>query len=428
MSLDIHADELNNILFENNKVIFDLLSEKGRAIFFPKKGILSQAADANDKEINATIGMALEDDLNPMCLNCFTKKINISPKNSFLYAPSFGKKELRKKWKDLIIKKNPSLKGKISLPIVTNAITHGLSMCGYLFVNQHDKIILPDLFWGNYKLVFQKTYGAEFDLFQTFVKDSFNILGLTKKLNESGEKKIVLLNFPNNPSGYTPTKKEVENIVKVLKDAASNGKKILVIIDDAYFGLVYKEGIYEESLFTELSNLHKNILVVKLDGVTKEDYAWGLRVGFVTFGIKGANEDIYSVLEVKLSGAIRGNISNASNLSQQIVLEGLLDKNYDSEKKEKFDLLKKRFEEIVGVLENKKYEKYFRALPFNSGYFMCIKLNELSGEDVRQQLLKNSVGVIAMGNVLRIAFSSVPTGKIPVLFEKIYAACEQLSG
>ena len=48
------------------------------------------------------------------------------------------------------------------------------------------------------------------------------------------------------------------------------------------FGLVYENGIFKESLFSKLADLHENVLAVKVDGATKEDYAWGFRVGFIT--------------------------------------------------------------------------------------------------------------------------------------------------
>ncbi len=43
---------------------------------------------------------------------------------------------------------NPSLAGKdISTPIVTNALTHGLSIAADLFVNEGDTPLLPDKYW-----------------------------------------------------------------------------------------------------------------------------------------------------------------------------------------------------------------------------------------------------------------------------------------
>src|SRR3989338_1332754 len=158
MNLNPQAIELNEIINKVNPVIYELLSDKGKAIFFPKKGILAQTADAKGKKINATIGIALEEDGSPMRLKAIAAKIKLDPKDIFPYAPSFGKQELRVKWKEMMYGKNPSLAGKeISLPIVSNALTHGLTVAAYLFIDPGDKIIMPDLFWGNYKLMFQNT-------------------------------------------------------------------------------------------------------------------------------------------------------------------------------------------------------------------------------------------------------------------------------
>ena len=155
MELNPQASELNSIIKENSPTVYELLSNRGRGIFFPKKGILAQTADAKGKKINATIGAAIEDDGTPMNLKSISSSVNLDVKNFIPYAPSFGREELRIKWKELLKKKNDRLANlEFSLPIVTNAITHGLSVAGYLFVDPDDEIISPDLFWGNYNLVF----------------------------------------------------------------------------------------------------------------------------------------------------------------------------------------------------------------------------------------------------------------------------------
>ncbi len=427
MELNPQAKELNETIGDVNPAVHDLLSDKGKAIFFPKKGILSQSAQAKGKKINATIGIALEEDGSPMRLKSIADRINLDPKDVFPYAPSFGKKELREKWKEMLFTKNPSLKGKeVSLPIVTNALTHGMSIVGYMFIQPGDKIILPDLYWGNYKLMLINAYGAVFDTFNTFDQGRFNTEGLKERLNNETGKKIVVLNFPNNPSGYTPTEAEVTEIIKIIRESAENGNKILVIVDDAYFGLVYKDGIYKESIFSELADLHENVLAIKLDGATKEDYVWGLRVGFITYGVKGGSRELYEALESKASGAVRGNISNDSHLSQSLVYHAFSEDAYWDEKKEKFNILKSRFDEVENVLaEHPEYQEEFTALPHNSGYFMCIELKNKKGEDIRQILLeKYSTGVIAIGNILRIAFSSTKTKDIKEIFDNIYKACK----
>lgn len=141
------AEELNKIIREKSSVVFELLSERGKNIFFPKKGILGQTAEAKGTKINATIGAAIEDDGSPMRLETIASKISLDPSRVFPYAPSFGRPDIRVRWKSMIYEKNPSLKEvELSLPVVTNALTHGMSMAGYMFLNPEDKVIVPDLF------------------------------------------------------------------------------------------------------------------------------------------------------------------------------------------------------------------------------------------------------------------------------------------
>ena len=425
--MDPQAVGLNTIIGKHNTNVLAMFSERGKNIFFPKLGILAQSAQAKGKSINATIGEAVEDDSTSMHLSKFDTLINLPANSVFPYAPSFGKKDLRDTWKEFIYKKNPSLKNvAISSPVATNGITHGISIAGYMFADENDSVILSDLYWENYNLIFENGYGAKIQLFKLFNDGRLDIHSFSKEINSiKNDKVIILLNFPNNPSGFTPLISEIEPIVNEIHNLAKKGKKVIVLIDDAYFGLVYEENVFKESIFTKIADLHENVLAVKLDGATKEDYVWGFRVGFITYGIKNGTPEFYEALENKTAGAIRGNISNISNLSQSLLQTIYSHENYLAEKQEKYDILKTRYSILKDTLNNPEYSEYFEPLPFNSGYFMCLKLKKgLNTEELRVHLLnKYSTGVIALGEVIRLAFSAVPQSKIPDLVENLYNAC-----
>jgi aspartate/methionine/tyrosine aminotransferase len=424
------AQELNNALIASNKNVFDLLSQRGKNIFFPKKGILGQSAEAKGTKINATIGAAIEDDRSPMRLKSIDDNINLDPIFSFPYAPSFGRPDIRKRWQSMIYQKNVALANKpISLPVVTNALTHGISMTGYMFVDAGDEVLVPSLFWGNYNLTFINAYDAKIKTYNLFKGDGLDIEAMGDALMTDGEKKILLLNFPNNPTGYSPTYAEMQQLIATIKKAADSGKKIVVICDDAYFGLVFEQGIEGQSPFSWLADLHENVLAVKVDGPTKEDYVWGFRVGFITYGVKGGTPELYEALENKTAGAVRGNISNASNLSQSLLLHAFDSPTYQQEKQAKFDIMKSRYDAVKQVLTDSKYSEFFTALPYNSGYFMCVKLREgLDGEAVRHLLInKYSIGVINLNNLLRVAFAAVAATDVKALFDGMYDACKELA-
>lgn len=424
------ATELNDIIRKNNPSLYAMLSARGREIFFPKLGILSQSAAARGKRLNATIGEAREDDGSPMALQALSSRISQNKTQAFPYSPSPGNPDIRKKWQQLLLQKNPGLQGKsFSLPVSTCGITHALSISAYLFSDQDSEVVVPNLYWENYDLIFQNWFQAPVKFYNLFQGQGLDIAALEKSVSGKGRTLCLVLNFPNNPSGYTPTRQEADQICSLLLSSAQAGNRLTVLLDDAYFGLVYEKDIIEESLFSRLSDLHENILAVKMDGPTKEDYVWGFRVGFLTFGIKGGNEELYSALEAKAAGAIRGNISNISSLSQNLLLEAYETEDYSSQKAEKYQTLKTRYLAVKNTLDSHpEYAEYFKALPFNSGYFMCVSITPgINSEMVWKVLLEEyDTGVIHLNGLLRVAFSSLNTSLIPVLFANMYEAVKKV--
>ncbi len=423
------AEALNGDIQSGAPQIFNMLSARGKAIYFPFKGILGQTAEAKNAKINATIGTAFENDGSPLTLECLEAMVNV-PSDSFLYAPSFGLAKLREEWARLLAVKNPGLKGKtFSQPVVTAALTHGLSITGYLFVDEGDEILMPDLYWDNYELVYCETYGAKLSFYNTFVNGGFDVTAFARALSAGkAGKKIVLLNFPNNPTGYTPTEAEAEVLAAEIRKAAEAGNQVVVVLDDAYFGLVYEQGIARESLFGSLVDLHPNVLGVKLDGATKEDYVWGFRVGFITFGFKGANPAQLKALENKAAGAVRGTISNAPCVSQSILLKAYTAPEYAAQKEQKYRILADRVKQIRATIKaHPEYARSFEVMPFNSGYFMCVRPIGVDNEVLRQELIANySTGVIVLSGLIRLAFSAVPTDMIETLFGNLHSAIQKL--
>jgi len=321
----------------------------------------------------------------------------------------------------------------VSNPVVTNALTHGLSVVGELFLDPGDEVLSSDLHWENYNLSWETRIGAHISYYPFFNESltGFNLEGFTAALHASIWKKLVVsLNFPNNPSGYTPTRSEALAIVKALTDAAEAGSKLVVVCDDAYYGMFFDETCERESFFGRLSQAHPNLLAIKVDGATKEEFVWGVRVGFVTYGIQNGNVGVYKALEDKTAGLIRSVISSVTNPGQTIILKALQDPALREQQKEKVELLRKRAATTGMECRRAEYADCWDVYPHNSGYFMCLRLKGVDAETVRMKLLDDyGVGTIALGPTnLRVAFSCLTEAQIPGVFSDIAKSVRILKG
>lgn len=407
--------------------IGSLLSDFGKNIYFPK-GIMAQATEASKhaSRYNASAGIALEHK-QPLHLSTISSLLDASllPSEVFSYAPSSGDYRLRKLWQDEMKEKNPRLTLEhTSMPLVTCGLTHSLSIAARLCVERGDEVILPDLYWDNYDLIFAQQCGARLKKFPFFSKDdSFNLEAMEACIRSGITKTVrLILNFPNNPTGYTPSEIEMVSIANKLKELAEEGYTILVFCDDAYFGLFFEAYTCKESLFSLLSAAHERIVCMKGDAATKEDLVWGFRIGFITFGGKALTPTVCDALEKKILGSIRATVSSNNRLAQTLLIKAMEDKaTYSQDKRATYELMKARYNTVKDVLASYKKETVLKALPFNSGYFLSF-LCKGSSEELRTRLLEHAnIGTISLhGNYLRLAYSAVDTEDLSDLLSIVY--------
>jgi len=427
---------MNNLatqLNENFKdsAILDLFSEYGKRIYVPK-GIIVQASQAKKKasKYNATIGITTTHS-KPMYIESIKDQFsnNFLSNELFSYSPMGGNAELREIWKKEMIKKNPSMKNCLtSNPIVTSGLTNGLSIASSLFLNKDDSIVIPNMYWENYNLIFKERCEARLVEYPLFNQNKFNCKGLADTIKSVKSKKVfVMLNFPNNPTGYSPTEKEAEEICEVLTNLANNGKKIIVFVDDAYFGLFFTEDVYRQSLFAKLCNASENLLAIKGDAATKEEMVWGFRIAFLTYGMKNMSPQQYEALEQKTMACIRGSISSCSTPSQNALIKGMKSSSYQESKENGIKTIQKRFLLVKEALSNYSDRKDLIPLPFNSGYFMALKCT-CKAEELRLLLLeKFNTGIIRTDeHIIRLAFSSIDEENIKGLIDTVYEAASML--
>ena len=418
------AVELNAVL--DGSVTGRLLSSLWRRLYFPR-GIIAQSDEAKQlaPAKNATIGMAFHQG-QPLILSAISDSMpDLTAKERVAYAPTAGVEGVRRAWKDSMLKKNPSIQGDtVTLPAAVPGITAGISYVADLFLDETDTIIASDPCWDNYGLIFATRRGASIRGVPFFGADPRLDLGAIRRaiLEEAKTGAVrIIFNFPNNPAGYSPNRDEADALVESIREAAETGADVLAICDDAYFGLFYEDAIYRESLFGRLASLHERVLAVKIDGPTKEDYVWGLRVAFVTLGSPGLDGARQEALGKKLMGGIRSSVSCANTPAQHLILKALSDPRTVEEKKANYELLLGRYRAVKAFVAENPDHPALSPMPFNSGYFMSFRCR-VDAEALRRKLLADhGIGTIALGpGILRVTFAALEEEQIPEIYRAIY--------
>ena len=414
------AERLNAELRETAPAAERSLSNLARRAAFPK-GIPIQAAQAAGCEYRATIGQVTDRSGDPIPLPIMDSLLSdLDRRISFLYSPQGGAPALREAWRDRLCADETDV--DISLPMVTFALTHGVSLVADLFAEEGIEVIVPNPSWGNYKGIFELRRGAILRKWDFFTSDGrLNIAGLKETLDATTGRSIVILNFPGNPTGYSPLRSEVEPLLQVL---LRHKRPTVVLCDDAYQGLVFEDNVNVRSLFFELTRrCDKNLMLpVKVDGATKELAFFGGRVGFLTFGL---GRDIAAPLVEKARAIARATVSAPVGPSQAVVLAALRSPGIESEVQGIRELLARRYRALRAALPLVEHSG-FEAYPFNAGCFALLKAPiSVDVEALRVYLIeKYSIGLVALPSVgaLRIAYCSMDERDIEPMLSRLSTA------
>ena len=148
-----------------------------------------------------------------------------------------------------------------------------------LFLNKNDEVILPKYSFLMYR-IYAKIVGAKiiFSKEKNFKICTDDIIAKT-----SNKTKIVFLANPNNPTGTYLNFKELKNLRKKLN------KKILLVIDDAYFEyMTQKDYVSGLKLFKNKTNVFILRTFSKVYGLASLRVGWG-------YGPKKIVDELYKI-------------------------------------------------------------------------------------------------------------------------------------
>lgn len=172
--------------------------------------------------------------------------------------------------------------------IVTHGATQALFASFLTLLNPGDKVITPS---PNY--VIYKTHVALANGSLVTIDVSNNAFKLTPEhieasLKEHPETKVLLLNFPTNPTGVSYSRTELEAIVEVAR-----AHQLYIVSDEIYAELTYEaDHVSVATLYPERTLL--------INGLVKSHAMTGWRSGFIA-GPKEILKELYKVHQATIN-------------------------------------------------------------------------------------------------------------------------------
>jgi len=156
--------------------------------------------------------------------------------------------------------------------IVTVGAKQALSLCLTSVLEPYDEVIMIAPCFVSFKPQIKMAEITAVIKEVSLLKDSLNLDfgAIVQAISE--KTKVILINFPNNPTGKLIDKNDMKSLVKIAKK-----NNIYIISDEIYSSMVFENCEFES--FLNYRKEYKNIFVI--DGFSKSFSMTGWRVGYL---------------------------------------------------------------------------------------------------------------------------------------------------
>ena len=284
-------------------------------------------------------------------------------------------------------------------------------------LNKGDEVIIPAPFWVSYPDMVLLA-GGKPKIVKCTEKEGFKLTASKLKKAITKKTKWVILNSPSNPTGAGYSKKEIEDLARVL----IRNKKVHILSDDIYEHIRYDNF----NFYTIAQNSKLKDRTLTMNGVSKSYAMTGWRIGYAA-----GPKDI-----IKAIGKIQSqSTSNPSSISQAAAVEALngnqgFIKKRSKAFKERRDFVVKSLNAIKGI----------NCLTPNGAFYVFPSCRGLLNKKTKiktdtefvQKLLEQSNVAVVQGSAFgldgyfRISYAT-SMKNLKKAMERIKIFCESLS-
>ncbi|MDL2281015.1 aminotransferase class I/II-fold pyridoxal phosphate-dependent enzyme [Selenomonadales bacterium OttesenSCG-928-I06] len=378
-----------------------------------------------DNVVNTTVGVMLDENEQMVCLPTVEKIYRNLPINEIItYAPIAGMPDFLEASIDLAFGEHrpEAYATAVASAGGTGVIHHSI----WNYTELGDTVLTSDWYWSPYQVMSEDALRKITTYKLLDEKNQFNTNSFSGKVNELLQKQnnlLIILNTPaHNPTGYSLSSKEWDDLLGVLKEAAKNpDKNLILLVDTAYLDFA---GPRQEARFfmEKFSNLPKNILVILAFSMSKSYTMYGQRTGSM-IGISSNKEIAQEFADVSqfTCRATWSNINRACmNLLSIIHKDPALLAQVDAERNGYYQIIKER----ANVFVEESKEVGLEIFPYSAGFFLSIPTNK--SEEICEKLHDYNIYAVPLEAGVRLAPCATPVRKMKGIAAKIKQVMQEL--
>ena len=325
------------------------------------------------------------------------------------YTSNAGLKELKEEISKYLERKIQVSYDPASEIIVTVGGSEGIDIALRAMLDPGDEVLIPQPCYVSYLPCTTLANGVPV-VVPLKQENQFKLTAKELKAAITPKTKILVLPYPNNPTGAIMTKEDLEPIAEVVKE-----HDLYVLSDEIYSELTYK---YDHVSIASLPGMRERTLVI--NGFSKGFAMTGWRLGYIC-AQKRIAEQMLKIHQFA--------IMCAPTNSQYAAIEGL--RNCEGEVQEMRTAYNQRRRFLLHEFKKMKLDCFE---PFGAFYvFPCIKSTGLTSDEFCEQLLDDQKVACVPGTAfgpagegfIRVSYAysieelKIATEKIKLFIEKL---------
>lgn len=186
------------------------------------------------------------------------------------YTPNRGFMELRQEISNYFSRRFHVSYDPVNQVLVTVGGSEAIDLCARTLINPGDEVLIPQPSFVCYEPMVQMAEGVPV-IIETKAENEFRLTPEEVLAHLTEKTKLLILPFPNNPTGAVMRREHLEAIAEILKDT-----NVIVLSDEIYGELTY--GGEGHVSFAEIEGMEERTVVVS--GFSKSYAMTGWRLGY----------------------------------------------------------------------------------------------------------------------------------------------------